>query len=130
MSLTSESNNIKIINTKKSKFKHYGFSEDNFCLVNIIIQEVEYIDTQKKYFYISYNFEYGKNSNIQSHPFYGNKEMLEDNCEGEILYKNDLSEKLVEYLLMDDKDLSDKTGLTTVWNYKASIMKMITHLWD
>ena len=27
--------------------KNYGFSEDNFCLVNIIIEEVEYIDTQK-----------------------------------------------------------------------------------
>ena len=56
--------------------------------------------------------------------------MLENNCDGEILYKNDLSEKIVEYLLMDDKELKNKTGFGTVWNYKASIMKMITHLWD
>ena len=126
----SNSSNKIVLDKRKSQFKNYSFSEDNFCIVNILVEENEYKDTKKRYFYISYEYEYGENSNKSANPFYGNKEMLENHSDGEIIFKNELSEKLVDFLLMNDEELSERIGFGSTFNYKSSIMRMITHIWD
>ena len=129
-SIDFKSKNIKLISKKNTDFKNYGFDEKNYCLVKIDVTEVEYNDTKKKYFYISYQYDYSKDLDKSTHPFYGNEYLLENHQDGEIIFKNELSDKLIEYLLMDEKKLYNKIGFGTVYNYKSSIMKMITHIWD
>ena len=55
---------------------------------------------------------------------------MEEHIAGEIIYKNELTDKLTEYLLMDDEILETKTGMTTVTDYRINIMRMISNLWD
>ncbi len=128
--LANKNQSKKIINKRESQFKNYAYDEDNYCLVKIKIEDIEYIESKKIYYYISYDYKFGDKSNMMSHPFFGNKEMLENNYEGEIIVKNELSKILIEFLLMDENNLKDKTGFTTTYNYRSSIMKMITHIWD
>ena len=129
VNMSQEKSNIKKISERESQFKNFGFSEVNYCLVGIKIEDLEYIDKKEKYYHITYNFEYSKERDISTHPFYNEKEMLENHSYGEIIYKNELTEKMIEYLLMDDIKLSQQIGVGTPYNYKTSIMKMITHLW-
>lgn len=105
----------------------YQDGKKSHCSVKINIQEVEYIDTKKKYYYISYEYDVDKTNIL--HPFYRDKSM-EEHLDGEIIYKNELTDKLTEYLLMDDKILETKTGMTTVTDYRINIMRMISNLWD
>jgi hypothetical protein len=49
---------------------------------------------------------------------------------GEIIGCNSLTEKMVEYILMDDKDLSKYTGRTTPMDYRINLLCGILLLWD
>tara|TARA_Y100000389_G_C17137471_1_gene353244 strand:- start:115 stop:501 length:387 start_codon:yes stop_codon:yes gene_type:complete len=49
---------------------------------------------------------------------------------GEIIACNSLTEKMVEYILMDDKDLSKYTGRTTPMDYRINLLSGILLLWD
>ena len=50
--------------------------------------------------------------------------------EGDIIYKNSLSEQLIKYLFMSDEDLSKVSGNVHYENYRLSIIKSIQLLWD
>ena len=50
--------------------------------------------------------------------------------EGDIIYKNSLSEQLIKYLCMSDEDLSKVSGNVHYENYRLSIIKSIQLLWD
>ena len=50
--------------------------------------------------------------------------------EGDIIYKNSLSEHLIKYLCMSDEDLSKVSGNVHYENYRLSIIKSIQLLWD
>ena len=50
--------------------------------------------------------------------------------EGDIIYKNCLSEQLIKYLFMSDEDLSKVSGNVHYENYRLSIIKSIQLLWD
>ena len=53
-----------------------------------------------------------------------------DPYEGDIIYKNSLSEHLIKYLCMSDEDLSKVSGNVHYENYRLSIIKSIQLLWD
>jgi hypothetical protein len=58
------------------------------------------------------------------------KKIDEQDGWGEIIYKNEMTEKMVEYLLMDEEELSQYSGYTNPSTYKLHIMKCISLLWD
>ena len=77
---------------------------------------------------ISYKWKYETDDN---HPFYNDIQFFNTgHNDGEIIAKNSLSDILVEYLLMDNDTLSQKSGFSTPEFYRMSIIQGIKHFWD
>jgi hypothetical protein len=125
--LSERSNTFKIVS---STF------DDVYFLLKIIVKELRY-ESGKEYYDISYEYEFNGSNKLNSkqnnilkvelHPFY-----KEDNVnrEGEIVYKNEMLTKMIEYLLMNDDELEIHTGFTTSQTYRINLMKAISLFWD
>jgi hypothetical protein len=121
----------KILKTEIMKLQFHSsyLREENYCDTTIKLKEIQYDeDPNQNYYDISYKHKLS-NKNLttqQAHPFYKN---MEDKS-GEIIKKNSLTEKLVEYLLMDFEELQKHSGKTPAETYKKRIMESISLLWD
>ena len=100
-------------------------NELNYCLVKVTVKVISYKDSKCKYYDITYENKYANKKSIFLHPLFDT-----DSLDGEIIVKNPLTEKLVEFLLMDYKTLEKFSGNSTAQCYKGSIMRMISELWD
>jgi len=101
-------------------------NEDIKCTIKIIVETKLYED-ERIFYYINYIYE---NSDINSaHPFYKRKKLLE-HLDGDIVFKNPMTENLVDMLLMNDSELSSYSGSTTPDTYRKSLMKTITLIFD
>tara|TARA_Y100000389_G_C17075540_1_gene324117 strand:+ start:262 stop:579 length:318 start_codon:yes stop_codon:yes gene_type:complete len=66
---------------------------------------------------------------------YGNNEIptkeLEFKCVNqELIHKNSMTQKMIQYLLLDDTELSRLTGTTTPLDYKKSILISLPNFID
>ena len=129
------SKNTEIFN-KSQTFRFHPFDSSDkskWCDVTAIVRLIRYEDSSE-YYYISYEYVFS-NKNLKEreiddcHPFYGNPELME-HIEGDLIVKNSMSEKLIEYLLMGFDELEAFTGRSTPQGYKGNIMRAITYLWD
>lgn len=131
-----------IIETRTNEFK---FIDDQYCINNIDdlpyyilkISVVEKLyENGNRYYYIDYNSTFNEsskistkdnnNNRINANPFKENQ----DNAEGVIVIKNDLTAKMVDFLLMNDEDLNKFTGFTTVQQYRILIINSLALFWD
>lgn len=111
----------------------------NRCETKISI-ELKTYDDGKKFYYIDYThtmlYPDGKikicsdsSDIIYPNPF-SYFEGLKDNYDGDIIAYNSLTEKLVEYLLLDDKELGKLCGSVTPQCYRKQLMYNIAILSD
>ena len=111
----------------------YDGAEDNKLIVIVSIQIKYWIVNNKisdAYYIISYSTPNMNEQNKIYHPFYGDKS-YDDCCyEGEIVKKNAMTEQMVNYLMMDEVELTQYTGNTTPQDYKGFIMKSLSNFWD
>jgi hypothetical protein len=128
-------NQFKFKSKSKSKSEPESESESeseynqNYCTTRIKVKELKYNNEPAEIYYdISYKYRLNNQSLAceLTHPFYDNKQ----DSHGEIIKKNSLTEKLVEYLLMNFADLKKETGQTSPLIYKLNVMKSISLLWD
>jgi len=111
----------------------YSDGIDPFYDVTVNVTENLYEDGIS-YFYIDYKYKFNESPNpsnnqiarINAHPFRDNLE----NADGVIVMKNDLTTKMVEFLLKDDKELDKTTGFTTVQRYRINLMHSLALFWD
>ena len=120
------------ISNQKYKFR-FGESADSgiYCKVTVYIRELQY-DSGENYYDITYKYKLGADAASKfHHPFYhSGKNLFDDSVGGDILVKNSLSEKLVEYLCMDFADLKKICGRVAPEEYKKSVIQSIALLWD
>ena len=119
------------LSTNKKNFKFISdFNQDVWCNIEITI-EIKQFEDSNMYYYITYNTTYSNGNKInQAHPFY-NISHLEEHLEGDIIYKNELTDKLIEYLMMDDSKLTNNISPNTFpQTYRRQIMITIANLWD
>lgn len=120
---------------KPKTFRFYNEiinDKTKFCDVTINININKY-KNGKEYYYINYSYTYSFDKNgsgICSHPFNSFPDLLKNNSDGEIIIKNSLSDKLIEYLLMNFDELEKYSGNSTAIRYKISIMRSIANFWD
>lgn len=100
----------------------FGKGKQNYCEVDIIIQETD------KTYNIEYKYKFGNESKI-NHPFYKFPSFV-NHSSGDIIAKNELTDTLVKYLLMDFDTLKIYSGHTCPEHYKSIIMVQIAMLWD
>ena len=133
----------QIIKTSEKIIKFYDESNlrrktpnSPYLEITINVIEKKY-ETNKEYFDISFNYKYFNDENLSNneklefynnvHPF-SNKNIK--NSGGEIVIKNSCTSVMIEYILMDDKELEKYTGHTTHQQYRADLMRAIVSLWD
>jgi hypothetical protein len=132
-----------IINTIEKKFNlydlyNYDYYDNNYLPyleIKITILEKLY-ETNSEYYDISYDYKYhndDKLSEIDKKIFYKNVHPFYDDMEhsdGVIVFKNTFTTTMIEYILMDDKELEKYSGLNTSQTYREILMKAMALLWD
>ena len=101
--------------------------DSSFC--NVTIKVMEKISGGKPIYDISYSYEYSNKDSMRANPFFYSKNIEESDKEGVIVYKNDMTDQMINYLLMDSDELSQKCGMFWV-QYKIKIMESLANLWD
>ena len=54
----------------------------------------------------------------------------DEDSSGVIVHKNEMTKIMIDYLLMDNEELSKYSGLTCVNRYRQNIMRNLENLWD
>ena len=105
-----------------------GTSKFDTCnlIITVVLKTYETLD---KFYDIDYQWQY-KDDDIINHPLYHDKDFIANNNDGEIIAQNELSDKLIEFLVMDDEKLQQKSGNTHVKQYRSLIIKTISLFWD
>lgn len=84
-------------------------------------------DTQKQYYDLSYKWII---SNKIDHPFYHDQEFIDSHSDGEIIYKNLITDTLIKFLMKTNAELEIESGSTCPEDYRLLIMKSIALFWD
>ena len=87
---------------------------------------------------ISYNYSYHGTAGITYNPFWSppitrtaeQDGELSDGHEGEVIFKNSLSEKMIEYICMSNEELAEITGHAMPEDYRINVMRMLAMMWD
>lgn len=100
-----------------------------WCKVIVRIEEKHY--DGKTYYHITFNSRFSDDTENSSHPFLlPNLQDLSDFMDGTIIVKNKLTSVMIEFLLMDDTELSKHSGNTSPIDYRTNILRNIVTFWD
>ena len=132
--LKPESCNINFVDVDADERDRKVLFIDDYSLTIIVSIQIKYWIVNNKitdsYYIISYSTPNMNEKNKIYHPFY-NDNSYDDCCyEGEIVKKNAMTEQMVNYLMMDEDELSQYTGNTIPQDYKGFIMKSLSNFWD
>ena len=119
-------------------------SPDDYCQLDITV-----IETKHGRYDITYKYSYHGTADVTFNPFwkplpYEGREFGEgvpdatvprwrymaSGVDGEIIFKNSLTEQMVEYLLMSDEELSKYSGHHMAGDYRCTILHNIAKMWD
>jgi len=108
--------------------------------MTVVVEEKRYggptPDAGKVVYDLSYRYRYLGQANKFYNPFYTHfpdhlgEESLGYGSKGELIVKNTLSERLVEFLLMSFVEMAPLTGFTQPEDYKIHVLHMIGLIWD
>jgi hypothetical protein len=125
-----------IVSTRENTFKfvnEFWGPDKSFYTIHVEVQEKLY-KSGKSYYDISYIYEFEGNekSRMVLHPFYSDEDekILDAVAEGVIVYKNKMTEIMIEYLLLDSEELEKITNLITAQSYRKNIMLSLAKFWD
>ena len=90
------------------------------CIMKITIKVI------KSNGYLCYDITFNCSGNRYNNPL----NVFDDDIDGVILAKNEMTDKMVEYLLKEPSQLVDLIGESTVQCYKAHIIQTLARLWD
>ena len=122
----------------------FTFSDDfgetkNLCETKISI-ELKTYDDGRKFYYVNYTHTiiYPNGSrklclnleDVESPNPFSDFGKFKENFDGDIIAYNSLTEKLVEYLLLDDNKLSEISGSVTSQCYRKQLMFNVAILSD
>ena len=102
-------------------------------IINVSVQIKHWIVDNKitdSYYIITYSTPNMNEQNKIYHPFYDNSDIDKSEWKGDIIKKNAMTEQMINYLLMNEYELSQFTGNTMSQDYKGFIMKSLTNFWD
>jgi len=122
------------LSTKQKTFKfinEFDSNDKSYYLIKIVVKELLY-DDGKIFYDIGYEYEFNglEKSKKIIHPYHHTKDVADLDLEGVIIYKNKMTEAMVEYLLLDPEELENVSRTTTAQCYRTNIMIGLARLWD
>ena len=122
------------INTLRFTDQFEGISLDTYCDVEITVYHRLH-DNDRETYDIQYKCTYSHSTPLCKtlNPFFGGWDggaSSSDCRHGDTISANEMTEKMVEYLLMDFEELAKYSGNKSALSYKISLMRGITFLWD
>lgn len=139
MNLPLEKNFIFNIKNNCLLFNNPELSSNKefFCNLHVTVDvstdknsDTQFYDISYKWSYNDWSHNESENPGFQYHPFVDNPNFLENHNDGEIICKNELTDVLVKYLLMDFGEMKLLSGHTRAIDYKKSILESISLFWD
>ena len=118
--------------TISKTFRFFPINTNTYwCDISIII-DIK-LANNGEYYHIKYencfsNKDTSNDTLDNSHPFY-NTEFME-HCNGDVIIKNEMTDKMISFLMMNNDELVKYSGLSTPQRYKSNIMCSITYFWD
>jgi len=113
---------VKEYNTDyKKDMKQSEISDDNY--------EVH----RNNYYNICYTYNFIESpymNKFQNSLYKTNFNNINENHEGDIVYKNRLTKQMIDFLFMEDNDLKEFIGNTYPQKYRINIMQALTLFWD
>jgi len=100
-----------------------------YYIISITVEEIKYDNDINSYYNITYKYNFMNSpdmSNFENYLYKTNFDNIDENHNNDIIYKNPLTEKLIEYLLMSDCELKKLTGDTTPQKYRLNIIKSLS----
>ena len=99
------------------------------CTVSIQVQEKTSGGNSKYDINYQYTFPEGQieGQDNPAHPFY---QKNVDDITGVMVFKNEMTETMIKYLMMDDSELSKFTGTTTPIQYRKLLINSLDSFWD
>jgi hypothetical protein len=122
------------LSTKQKTFKfinEFDSNDKSYYLIKIVVKELLY-DDGKIFYDIGYEYEFNglEKSKKIIHPYHHTKDVADLDLEGVIVFKNKMTETMVEYLLLDPEELETVSRTTTAQCYRTNIMIGLARLWD
>ena len=115
---------ITILSETTREFTFADDFTDDTCCITIKVIQKKY-ENENQYYDISYSYDV--DSTNKAHPFHN---LCKVNSKGTIVFKNELTDIMVKYLLLPDEELSKFSGTTTPKSYRKIIIKCLDSLWD
>ena len=102
-----------------------------YCQINVKVEKKKYQDG-KLYYYVHYTYQYSVDNKRcqQANPLISLTDEKDEIYDGDIIAVNDLTDQLINYLLMPFDKLKKYTGNSTPQHYKTKIIESIQLLWD
>jgi len=100
-----------------------------YYIISITVEEIKYDNDINSYYSITYKYDYMNSpemSNFENYMYKTNFDNIDENHNSDIIYKNPLTEKLIQYLLMGDNELKRLTGDITPQKYRLNIIKVLS----
>lgn len=107
----------------------FGLKE--YTIVKVNVQKKQY-ENGNIFYYVNYDYEYSEETPKvkETNPLVKLAEYVDEIYEHEIIYANELTDKLIKYLLMPYEELKHLCGNGTPQRYKFCIMEAIKLFWD
>ena len=122
------------VNTLRFTDQFEGISLDTYCDVEITVYHRLH-DNDRETYDIQYKCTYSHNTPLCKtlNPFFGGWDggaSSSDCRHGDTISANEMTEKMIEFLMMDTTELEKYSGLSTAERYRANIMCSFTYFWD
>lgn len=116
---------------KSSQFRYLDITGK---YIDIVCNFRKYKYNNNNNWFIDFSVKYIYNgSNENKLRMLKNLDLLTDENEeytGDIIHSNPMIEQMIQYVLMEDDELINYTGLTTADRYKLQIINSIKLFWD
>ena len=109
------------------------------CIANIRVEEKVSGGSEVFQIYIEYTFKNTETNEIftrdpdkiiSPHPFSKCSPQEKELAGGDIIIRNSMTKEMVNYMMMDDSELSKFSGRNTPQTYRTHIIQALVKMWD
>ena len=96
------------------------------CILQLFIKLKTY-ETNKQYYHLVYNLNV---NNKNDNPYYDDKEIFDNYSPGGLIYKNNITDVLIDHLMMTNTELKIDCNCDNPIDYRMSILKSLLLFWN